>query len=152
MPRSIRAAALAEARRWIGTPYHHRASTPGVGCDCLGLICGIWRKLYGENACDLPAYTPDWSGPEAAEDLLAGLRRHLVELSPGEARPGDILLFRPARNEPGRHCGILSDHGCFIHAYWRRTVCETRLTSWWRRRCVAAFRFPASEKRRNRIH
>ena len=142
MARSKRAAALAEARRWIGTPYHHRASKPGVGCDCLGLVCGIWRQLYGEDACDLPAYTPDWSGPVAAEDLLAGLRRHLVELAPADALPGDILLFRPTRSAPARHCGVLSDRSFFIHAYWRRSVCETPLTDWWRRRCVAAFRFP----------
>ena len=29
--------------RWIGTPYRHQASLKGVGCDCLGLVRGVWR-------------------------------------------------------------------------------------------------------------
>ena len=37
------AAILAECRAWIGTPYRHQASVKGVGCDCLGLLRGIWR-------------------------------------------------------------------------------------------------------------
>ena len=32
---------VAEARRWIGTPYHHQARLRGVGCDCAGLIIGV---------------------------------------------------------------------------------------------------------------
>ena len=35
------------ARGWIGTPYHHQASVKGVGTDCLGLVRGVWRELYG---------------------------------------------------------------------------------------------------------
>ena len=30
------------ARGWLGTPYHHQASMKSVGCDCLGLIRGLW--------------------------------------------------------------------------------------------------------------
>lgn len=40
-----REAVIAAARSWLGTPYHHQASRKGVGCDCLGLIRGIWREL-----------------------------------------------------------------------------------------------------------
>ena len=38
-----RAAIVAEARAWIGTRYCHQASVKGVGCDCLGLVRGVWR-------------------------------------------------------------------------------------------------------------
>ena len=31
------------ARGWIGTPYLHQASCRGIGCDCLGLVRGVWR-------------------------------------------------------------------------------------------------------------
>ena len=44
---SINADVLAIARAWIGTPYRHQGAVKGVGCDCLGLIRGIWRELYG---------------------------------------------------------------------------------------------------------
>jgi NlpC/P60 family putative phage cell wall peptidase len=33
----------AEARAWIGTPDRHQASLKGMGCDCLGLVRGVWR-------------------------------------------------------------------------------------------------------------
>jgi NlpC/P60 family putative phage cell wall peptidase len=43
------------ARTWLGTPYHHPASTTGVGADCVGLIRGVWRELYGRDAEAAPA-------------------------------------------------------------------------------------------------
>ena len=47
-------AVVAEARRWIGTPYVHQASSFQAGCDCLGLIRGVWRHLYGAEPERLP--------------------------------------------------------------------------------------------------
>ena len=35
------------ARGWLGTPYVHQASSKGSGADCLGLIRGIWREIFG---------------------------------------------------------------------------------------------------------
>ena len=40
---------LTEARSWIGTPYRHQASLKGIGCDCLGLLRGVWRGVMGEE-------------------------------------------------------------------------------------------------------
>jgi hypothetical protein len=40
---------VAETRAWIGTPYRHQASLKGVGCDCLGLVRGVWRAVIGEG-------------------------------------------------------------------------------------------------------
>src|SRR5690242_12458263 len=40
---------IAEARAFIGTPYRHQASLKGVGCDCLGLVRGVWRAVYGDE-------------------------------------------------------------------------------------------------------
>jgi len=52
---------LALAEPWIGTPYRHQASLRGVGCDCLGLIRGVWRELYGSEPELPPPYAPDWA-------------------------------------------------------------------------------------------
>ena len=38
---------VAEARRWIGTPYLHQAATFGAGADCLGLLRGAWTLPSG---------------------------------------------------------------------------------------------------------
>ena len=48
------------ARGWLGTPYQHQASLKGVGCDCLGLVRGIWREAFGAEPEVPPAYAPDW--------------------------------------------------------------------------------------------
>jgi NlpC/P60 family putative phage cell wall peptidase len=45
-----RADTIAEARLWIGTPYAHQASLKGVSCDCLGLVRGVWRAIYGNES------------------------------------------------------------------------------------------------------
>ena len=61
---------VCEARRWIGTPYRHQASLKGVGCDCLGLVRGVWRAGYGAEPEAAPAYTADWAEATGEERLL----------------------------------------------------------------------------------
>ena len=49
------AAIVAEARSWIGTPYRHQTSVKGIGCDCLGLVRGVWRACLGREP-ELPQH------------------------------------------------------------------------------------------------
>ena len=133
---------VTEARRWIGTPYCHQASLKGAGCDCLGLVRGVWRAVIGREPELPPPYTPDWAEVLGEETLLAAARRHLVERAPGAARAGDVLIFRMGMGVPAKHCGVMSAPDALIHAYWGRAVTETRLSPWWSRRVVAAFAFP----------
>ncbi|MEO1303356.1 MAG: NlpC/P60 family protein [Pseudomonadota bacterium] len=130
------------ARRWLDTPYRHQASCRGAGADCLGLVRGVWRDLLGDEPEPVPPYTPDWAEAMAQETLLTAARRHLVEISIGQAELGDVLLFRMGLGHPVKHCAILTGEDRIIHAYWGRAVCETRLVPWWRRRIAAAFQFP----------
>lgn len=137
---------VALARAWIGTPYLHQASVKGVGCDCLGLIRGIWRARYGCEPEKPPNYTPDWGEYDRAEYLLSGATRHLVTLS-GRAgfAAGQVLLFRMREGAAAKHLGLLSETGPsprFIHAYSRHGVVESPLAASWRARIVARFRFP----------
>ena len=141
----MRSAVLAEARRWIGTPYQHQASCRGAGTDCLGLVRGIWRALYGAEPCEVPPYKPDWDGPPGQEILLSAAFEHFDAVAPGQAQAGDLILLRPRLDGPAKHCAILSAPDRIIHAYWGRCVAETSLNSWWRRRQVAAFSFPPME-------
>ena len=137
-----RAAIVAEARRWLGTPYRHQASVMGAGADCLGLVRGVWRGVLGAEPEKTPAYTPDWAEALGEETLLFAARRHCREIAIGTAREGDVLLFRMALGSPAKHAAIVSGEDRIIHAYWGRAVCETRLVPWWRRRIAAAFEFP----------
>lgn len=142
----MRAAALVAARAWLGTPYRHQASVEGEGADCLGLVRGIWRALYGTEPEVAPAYSADWAEVGGEETLLAAARRRLIEIPTGQAEPGDVLLFRMSDEVPVKHCGVLSVAGSpeskMIHAYWGRSVVESWMGPWWRRRLVAAFTWP----------
>lgn len=139
-----RRAILAEAREWIGTPYQHQASAKGAGCDCLGLIRGVWRALYGQEPEAAPAYTPDWAERAGEETLLGAARRHLIEIAFERAAPGDVLLFRMDAQSPAKHAAILDEEARLIHAYWGRAVVRSRFAPWWRARCVGAFAFPGA--------
>jgi NlpC/P60 family putative phage cell wall peptidase len=138
-----RAIVIALARTWLGTPYHHQASAKGAGCDCIGLVRGIWREVYGAEPQALPAYTRDWAEAQGRETLLEAARRHLAEVPPAEAQPGDVLIFRWRRNAPAKHCAILSTSTAMIHALEGAPVSEVSLSPWWRRRLAGAFMFPA---------
>ena len=96
------------ARAWIGTPYVHQASLKGVGCDCLGLLRGIWRELYGEEPEETPPYSLDWAEATGAETLYMALKRHAREIGLDRLAPGDIVLFRMLPRGPAKHCGIIA--------------------------------------------
>lgn len=133
----------AEARAWIGTPYRHQASLKGAGTDCLGLVRGVFRALYGKEPEAPPPYAPDWAEAAGTETLRDAARRHLVEVGLEDIVPGDVLLFRMMRNGPAKHCAILVEQDRMVHAYSGYSVREEVLGEAWRRRLAYAFRFPA---------
>lgn len=136
-----REAIVAAARRWVGTPYHHQASCRGVGCDCLGLVRGVWREVVGGEPEAAPAYSPDWAEARGEETLLAAARRHFVAAD--EVRPGALLVFRWKAGAPAKHVGIATACGRFVHAYDAagRAV-EGAIAPVWSRRLAAVFDFP----------
>lgn len=134
-------AIVAEAARWIGTPYHHRASARGAGADCLGLICGIWRARYDYLPEPVPNYSASWAevGPE--ERLWRALSRHMHPAVP--PADGQVLLFRLQPGALAKHLGVQCDAGrAFIHACPRAGVVKAPLSAPWARRIVARFAFP----------
>jgi NlpC/P60 family putative phage cell wall peptidase len=134
---------VAAARGWIGTPYRHQASLKGVGCDCLGLVRGVWRETYGSEPELPPAYQPDWAERGGEDRLREAARRYFgAELSAAQMRPGDLLLFCWRPDFPAKHAGILSTEDRFIHAYEQAAVIESALVPSWRRRIAGVFRFP----------
>ncbi|MCJ2020306.1 NlpC/P60 family protein [Methylobacterium sp. E-065] len=146
MRREIGAAALGEARLWLGTPYRHQASLRGIGCDCLGLLRGVWRGLYGAEPEAVPPYSGTWavSAAPGTDPLTEAALRHLVPVPAAEAAPraGDVLLFAFRRHLPACHCAIATGDGAMIHAHDGAVVTEVALTGWWRRHMTGAFRFP----------
>ncbi len=138
-------AVVAEARRWIGTPYVHQAAVLGAGTDCLGLLRGVWCAVCGPEPETVPAYTQDWSEPGNNEELWQAARRWLIEVPGCDVAPGDVLLFRMRTGAVAKHLGIVSRVGpeaSFIHAYTGHGVIESPLSAPWLRRVAAKFEFP----------
>ena len=136
---------VAAARAFLGTPYHHQGALAGAGCDCLGLVRGVWRALYGTEPEEPPPYTPDWGETGGREPLMDAAWRHLDPVPLAEAAAGDVLLFRLRPTLVAKHVSILTGPVRMIHAQSGDQVREIVLTTGWRRRSVAAFAFPGRE-------
>jgi NlpC/P60 family putative phage cell wall peptidase len=130
------------ARSWIGTPYHNMAAAKGHGCDCLGLLRGVYAEAYG-NLVETPNYKgrpPRKS--TGRETMLEAARNYLVE-APIETRgPGIVLVFRTHPKLVAWHCGIMTNKTDMVHSHSGRKVYEVTLGKRWEPRVVAAFRFP----------
>jgi NlpC/P60 family putative phage cell wall peptidase len=133
---------VAEALEWVGTPYRHQGSLKGVGCDCLGLVRGVWRAVYGEEPEAPGPYAADWAEASGEDRLLAAARRYCTDKARNDAVPGDLLLFRWRQNVPAKHAGILIGEDRFIHAYQGHSVLVSALVPHWRRRLAGVFAFP----------
>jgi NlpC/P60 family putative phage cell wall peptidase len=134
------------AREWIGTPYRHQASVKGQGCDCLGLLRGVWREVIGDEPEVVPAYTADWSEMGREERLWAAAARNMEAVPVNVTACGQIVLFRMRKGYVAKHLGILTGDevgfDTIIHAYTGHGVIETPLTHTWARKIVAQFQFP----------
>jgi NlpC/P60 family putative phage cell wall peptidase len=138
----------------------HQASLKGVGCDCLGLLRGVWRELYGEEPEEILPYSLDWAEATGAETLYIALERHCREVTPEQIAPGDIALFRMLPRGPAKHCGIVASKDLtspnagrserealrvggaltLIHSRQNKRVSEEPFSAFWRDRLAFAFR------------
>ncbi|MGV3490137.1 MAG: NlpC/P60 family protein [Devosia sp.] len=130
---------VAAARGWVGTPYRHRAALRGVGCDCIGLLAGVWAEVTGMSPPELPNYRADWRDGSHAAELQALAARWL---QPRTVGPGAVLLFRMGAAAVPRHCGIVVTDGRFVHAQERLGVVEGALSEGWQKRIAGVFAFP----------
>jgi NlpC/P60 family putative phage cell wall peptidase len=142
MSQITRTAIVAEARAWIGTPYRHQASLKGVGCDCLGLIRGVWRAVCGAEPEPVPPYTRDWAEAGKREAFALAAGRHMTEIDCARFLPGDVLLFRWRAGLVAKHAAIATAPDLMVHAHEAAAVAEVALAPWWRRRLAFVFRFP----------
>lgn len=132
---------VAAARGWIGTPYMHQGSMKSVGCDCLGLLRGVYRDIAGTEPERPPPYSADWAEASDRETMAAAALRHLLPLPLDAFAAGDVLLFRWRDRSPAKHCGIATSRDSIVHAHDGACVAEVPIGVW-RHRLAYAFRFP----------
>ncbi len=133
---------LAITQTWLGTPYRHGASRLQVGCDCLGLVRGIWRELYGTEPEDVGIYSRDWAELTQEELLINAARRHMHLKPLSDMQAGDLLIFRWRDGVAAKHLGVMAESNRFIHAYEGHSVTLSALVPQWRQRIAAVFAFP----------
>ena len=130
----------AEARRWLGTPFHHQGRLLGVGVDCVGLVVMVARALR---------MRPDFQDrgdysriPNKELELL--LDEQLTRIrDKSQRRVGDVIVFAWGREL--QHLGIWTAAGTVIHSYGingRGKVVETHLTGPHADRQRRVYRFP----------
>ena len=115
-----REAAIAEARTWLGTPYHHRARIKGAGVDCLLLLhevyvrAGVFEAVgIDPQTIVIPEYPADIMLHRSEETYLEGIRQYAAEVAVPE--PGNIALWKFGRIYS--HAAIIVDWPTVIHAY-----------------------------------
>lgn len=139
---------VAEARRWLKTPYQHQRHQRGVATDCAGVIGGValalglvpedfWETQFMEHA----GY-----GRQPALGQLERVCDAFMERGDvAAAAPGDVAAFRFRRET--MHLGILVPyvHGglALVHALsTAKEVVEHRLDSRWQDRLTVVWHLP----------
>lgn len=144
---------LTIARSWIDTPYKHQASMKGAGCDCLGLMRGVFREVNELDADPerIPPYRRDWYERTERDMLLEVAAKYFdtVTLDDTEAslfaKAADLLVFRMKPDASAKHCAILTGPDTMIHAFEGHRVVEVNMGDYWWDRVVGVFRFKGLE-------
>ena len=127
----------AEAELWIGTPFVWQGRIRQVGCDCKGLVAGVFAALGRPEAVSVEALAGDYGEHQAVP--VARLRSGLANLFEQVWTPaaGDIVLLVHAGL--AQHLGIALDRRSMVHAMSsgpgqvvRATIGGGRLDSVWR--------------------
>ncbi|HXJ27508.1 MAG TPA: hypothetical protein VNH17_17475 [Streptosporangiaceae bacterium] len=114
-----RAAVIAVARGWIGTPFRHAARVKGAGVDCLQLIAATALEAGLVERIEIPHYPRDFMFHVDAETYLNGLLSYMVEVE-GRPEPADVVLWKFGRCFS--HGAIVVEWPTIIHAYIGRPV------------------------------
>ncbi len=109
-----RAALVAEARSWLGTPWHHRARVKGVGVDCAQFVVGVYSGAGLVDPIETGEYPRDWHIHKDVERFLTSVLPFAREIDEGAVKPGDHVLCKIGR--VFSHGFIVLDWPVGIHA------------------------------------
>jgi NlpC/P60 family putative phage cell wall peptidase len=114
-----RAAAVVQARSWVGTPYHHAAQVKGAGVDCARILDATFVDAGLIERFEPAPYPPDWHAHRDEERYVETILRFAKEFDwrANEPRPADVLVWKYGRTFS--HGGIvtLSQPLSVVHAY-----------------------------------
>jgi len=131
---------VAEARKWLDTPYMHQGRCLGHGGDCPAPILGAAHAL-GLSTFEFINYGRQPNARTLEKIMDDNMDRIPIE----DAKPGDVYvmsfpdLIAPAGHN--MHVAMLTDKG-ILHAYAKAGKCvEHRLDDTWRNCIRRAYRY-----------
>lgn len=140
-----RAEVIAEARRWIDTPFSHQGRTRGLGCDCRGLVGGVavslglvpdsWWAEFDAMFGGYPEQPPPGLMKRACSTFMQATE---------DPEPGDVVIM--AFLTDAQHMGILTPYRygglALVHSLHGKGVREHRLAPSLASKIVQGFRLP----------
>lgn len=108
-----RAAVVAEAQSWIGTPYISNGATKGSGTDCAMLLIAVYSAVGLIPVFDPRPYSPQWHVHRNEEKYMEYVLRYAKEID-GPPLPGDLVMFKIAKLFA--HGAIVTKWPYVIHA------------------------------------
>ncbi len=113
---TLREQVVAEARSWIGTPYHHLGNIKGPkgGVDCGMIIVEIMSKCGVFPWFDPRPYSRQFHLHKDVEWYKGYLQERGRLVSRHSVRPGDVALFKIGRLFS--HGSILTEWPSVVHA------------------------------------
>lgn len=109
----LRAAIVAEAMSWEGTPYLGHARVKGVGVDCAQLPAAVFEAVGVIPRVD-PEYSQQWMLHRDEEAYLAEIRNWAREIDEADLQPGDLVVWKFGRTYS--HSAIVIAAPIVIHA------------------------------------
>ena len=92
---------VAEGEKYLGWAYVWCGSSPDTSFDCSGYVSWILNH----------------SGWDVGRQSAQGLYNLCTPVSPGNARPGDLVFFTGTYDTPGvSHCGLYVGDGMMLNA------------------------------------
>jgi cell wall-associated NlpC family hydrolase len=104
---------VAEAQKWLGTPYHHMGAVRGAGVDCGQLLVEVYSALGLAPRIDLGYYPSDWHFNRSEEIYLGWVKQYAKPTE--NPKMGDIALFKFGRCIS--HGAIVVELPLVIHAH-----------------------------------
>lgn len=102
---ALRAAAIAEAHEWIGTPFANGAKIKGAGVDCAMLLEAVFLAVGVIGESYPGRYSSQWHLHRDEERYLAWANHLAIEVP--RPQPGDVGLWQFGRCYS--HAGLFVD-------------------------------------------